>query len=395
MRIQTVLHKIFEKSCSTFDKRLNRLVLEAAEILAEYKQLSIFGLGRALKRDANVKHNIKTIDRLFGNPSLAKNGHAYYEDCARWLVGNNKRPLIIIDWSGLTRCGEFHFLRASVPVGGRALPILDMTFKLTAYGSRASHKQFMKKLKLLLPEDCKPIIITDAGFRCPWFELVKDMGWDFVGRVRNITQYKANNSNVWSKIKSIYEQSTSKAKYLFEGLLAKSNPVSCHFYLIRGKKKNRVNKNLVGKKSRCSSSKKHEKRENEPWLLVSSISPKEISPHKVINIYKKRMQIEECFRDLKNPRNGFSLRQCRSHGIDRLNVALLISTIAMLLLWLLGIVAKEKNIHYSYQANTIKTHNVLSNLMIGWHVLKRDIKKISQNEIFIALKNIAYMEKIC
>lgn len=38
-------------------------------------------------------------------------------------------------------------------------------------------------------------------------------------------------------------------------------------------------------------------------------------------MYRKRMQIEY---DLKNTRNGFGLRHCRSYQADRLNVALLI-----------------------------------------------------------------------
>ena len=150
MRVQPLLQKLFEKSRSTLDKRLNRVFLEAAETLADSRKLSIFGLGRALNRDAKVKHNIKTIDRLFGNATLAARGHVYYEDCARWLIGNNTRPIILVDWSGLSRCGEYHFLRASVPVGGRALPILDMSFRLKYLGSPKAHKQFVKKLQSII-----------------------------------------------------------------------------------------------------------------------------------------------------------------------------------------------------------------------------------------------------
>jgi len=172
--------------------------------------------------------------------------------------------------------------------------------------------------------------------------------------------------------------------------LAKSNPVFCHFYLKKSKKKNRVKKNLAGKKIQSSVSKKHEKRENEPWLIVSSVSPDKLTANEIMNIYKKRMQIEESFRDLKNTQNGFSLRHCRSYNIARLNVALLISAIAMLFLWSLGVASKKKGIHYSYQANSIKTHNVLSNFTIGWQALKRDLKKFTNNEIFTVLENFAF-----
>ncbi len=81
----------------------------------------------------------------------------------------------------------------------------------------------------------------------------------------------------------------------------------------------------------CSSSKKHAKGAKEPWLIASSMSPEEMPAAIIMNLYKKRMQIEEVFRDLKNMRNGLGLRHCRSFKVERLNVALLIGSITMLI----------------------------------------------------------------
>jgi len=116
MHISGLLQKIFIKSQDCLDKQLHRLVLSASETLCYSKYLLIAGLGRALKRCVGVKHTIKTIDRLFGNKKLVMGSTYYYQDCVRGLVGTNKRPTILIDWSGLTRCGTFHFLRASIPL---------------------------------------------------------------------------------------------------------------------------------------------------------------------------------------------------------------------------------------------------------------------------------------
>ncbi len=91
-------------------------------------------------------------------------------------------------------------------------------------------------------------------------------------------------------------------------------------------------------------------------------------------IYKKRMQIEESFRDLKNARNGFSLRQCRSCGKKRLDIALLIGALAMLVLWIIGMAAKLKNMQYGFQSNTIRNRDVLSIINIGWQALERRIR---------------------
>lgn len=46
----------------------------------------------------------------------------------------------------------------------------------------------------------------------------------------------------------------------------------------------------------------------EPWALVTNLTIEAMSPQKLVNIYQKRMQIEETFRDLKSPAYGFGLR---------------------------------------------------------------------------------------
>jgi hypothetical protein len=287
------------------------------------------------------------------------------------LIAAQPRPIIVIDWSGLTRCGEYHFLRASVPMGGRALVLWESTYREKEYMSQKAHRAFIRELKALLPEGCCPIIVSDAGFRCPWFKLVRKQGWDFIGRVRNRTYCREAGHKDWLPVKDFYAKATRTARYLFVGLLARDNPILCHFYVFLDKKKQRVQKNLRGKRIQSSVSLKHEKREREPWLLVSSLSTENYTPAHIITIYRKRMQIEEAFRDLKNTRNGFSLRHCRSVDVQRLNVALLIAALAMLLLWIIGLMAKQHQQHYSYQANSIRHRPVLSVFTIGWQTLKR------------------------
>lgn len=45
----------------------------------------------------------------------------------------------------------------------------------------------MKKLKAMLAPTCKPIVVTDGGFKVPWFKLIMKLGWDYVGRIRGRT----------------------------------------------------------------------------------------------------------------------------------------------------------------------------------------------------------------
>ena len=245
----------------------------------------------------------------------------------------------------------------------------------------------MKILKSILPDGCHPIIVTDAGFRNPWFKVVKAMGWDFVGRVRNLTHFQEKDLTTWKPVKDLYKTATLKSTYIGEVILAKYNPLSCHFYSCKQRKKYRVKRNLIGKKVRCSNSIKHQKRGNEPWLIVSSLSPENVNASEIMLIYRKRMQIEEAFRDLKNTRHGLGLRHCRSYQTLRLNVALLIAALAILILWLFGVSAKSKKLHYSFQTNTVKRRNVLSDMFIGWQARQNKIK-FNKKELLAALENI-------
>ena len=387
MHVAKLLHKMLDNACLSIDKRFRRILFSATETLTRCKALSIFGLGRNLNRTAKVKNNIKCIDRLFGNVNLHSQKELFYQHMTTVLLKGNQRPLIIVDWSGLTRCGKYHFLRASVPTKGRALTLYEQAYPLSNYADPKTHREFLTTLQTLLPPNCRPIVMTDAGFRNPWFRLVLSFKWDFIGRARNLTQYQFSVENGWKSLKSLYERATYKPTYVGAIHLAKENPLLCHAYLIKQQKMYRVKKNLVGKKIQCSMSLKHACRENEPWLMVSSLSPAEYSAVEIMQCYKKRMQIEESFRDLKNTRNGFSLRQCRSYTVKRLNIALLIAALAAFVLWILGAAAKQKKLHYSFQANTEKRRNVLSNFTIGWQVLQRRIP-FTKKELFLALQAV-------
>lgn len=97
---------------------------------------------------------------------------------ARWLV-RSPRPLIVIDWSDLKADGSWFLLRAAVPIGGRTLPVLGMVFSAGQQGTPKAEKHFLERLKCILPAHACPILVTDAGFRTPWFRTVSiGCGWD-------------------------------------------------------------------------------------------------------------------------------------------------------------------------------------------------------------------------
>jgi len=52
---------------------------------------------------------------------------------------------------------------------------------------------------------------------------------------------------------------------------------------------------------------KQAKAQKEPWLLAVSPQLAALSAQAIVTIYAGRMQIEQTFRDIKNPRWGLGL----------------------------------------------------------------------------------------
>jgi hypothetical protein len=351
---------IVRKTCQSIHKRRLDCLFAAANALINGKKLSLAGLGRNLESSAKTKHCIKRIDRLLGNKKISNELIFLYQNMAKLLLSRTKQVLILVDWSSLTRCGQFQMIRAAIPMAGRAITIYEETHLEKDYEKPETHRQFLLKLKEVLPQGCSPIIVSDAGFKNPWFKAVQDLGWEWVGRIRGKTKYRCQGSKAWISVDELYKITTLKERFFGVVELAKSNPILCGFYLFTQKKKHRVHKNLRGHRVRCSSSLKHARREREPWLIASSLNCKNNSAKKIIKIYKTRMQIEESFRDIKNQRYGFSMSETRSKNTHRFNVLLLIGALAYFAMYLIGKIAENMNKHHDFQSNTIKTRPVLS-----------------------------------
>jgi len=81
------------------------------------------------------------------------------------------------------------------------------------------------------------------------------------------------------------------------------------------------------------------KKRDEPWFLMTDL---ERSALALSELYGKRMTIEELFRDDKNRRNGWALRNTKITKADRLDRLLLILALAYLLLVGIGLIARER-----------------------------------------------------
>jgi hypothetical protein len=293
-----------------------------------------------------------------------------------------------VDWSAITPGGREQLIRASVAVKGRGITIYEAVYTDKTYNSLQAHKEFLDELKQVLPEDCKPIIVTDAGFSVPWFTLVRSYGWDFVGRVRNTSHCQMAGEIQWKACVDLYDKANGKARYVGEGLLTKKSKFICNFHLVKKAKKGRVKTNLWKKRSKRTNSLRSERMERDPWLIVTSMQGGQIIADKVIAIYSSRMQIEEAFRDLKNEQWGFGFSHTRTKDTKRLEILVLIGAFANLICWLLGVAAKNKKAHYQFQANTIKSRDVLSVINVGLKIIFQDMIQFTKGELIFSLGTI-------
>lgn len=370
------------------------VLMKMVETLMIGKILSVTGLGRSMPGDSYEKHQIKKADRLIGNPYLNHERHAIYRELAKLVIGQCRRPVIHVDWSDLTQDREFHWLRATVPVGGRALPIYEESHRQNRYANPKVEKRFLEKLKDVLPAHCCPIIVTDSGFKNPWFRSVLTLGWDYVGRVGGHIMLSPQGEADWVRSEIIFETATGHARYQGHIDLARNNPLACHAYLLKKKKQGRIKKNQFGERCASKHSEKNAHRERTPWLIVTSLTGGTTMTKRVINIYKTRMQIEESFRDMKNLRWGFRLREAKSMATYRYENLMLVGTLATFALWLMGKAAELKQWQYRYQANTIRSRNILSTFFLGCQVFRKSPLIFQKSEFIDAIKAMRQQVKV-
>jgi len=336
---------------------------------------SVTGIGRNLSGLAFEKHKIKRVDRLCSNPYLHHEINDIYCAVSRWMIGSQTTPVILVDWSDLDDRQQHFLLRASLVYDGRALTLYQEVHGLATKDKPASHEHFLERLKKMVPKDNKPVVVTDAGFRGPWFKLVEKIGWDYVGRVRNKTQYQFIDQpdSPWKPIKSLYAKATKKPKLVGDVALAKLRPTRTRLVLFKKKAQGRHRLTRHGEVAQWTNSKLAAQREREPWLLATSLPINSSLTKKTVAIYKTRMQIEEAFRDTKSILFGQGFSASNTRQIKRLSTLLLLSALASFIALITGMMAESEGLQKRYQSNTIRHRRVLSLQYLGLLIYQKDV----------------------
>lgn len=329
-------------------------------------QLYLTGLGRSLPAQTAHKHRIKAVDRLLGNTKLHSELNQIYRAIACCLLRRVTTPIILLDWTG---AGSRHVeLSAKLCSDGRALPLLSRVFPNHDNASVSALRQFLAELKTVLPNDCKPILVTDAGFSLGWFDALASSGWDYIGRVRGALNVVVRGTRY--DMKQLHRLAGAKPRDLGTALLGIKHPRARRLILSQEPRpKGRKRTTRRGKPGRAGTDRTASRGAREPWVLVTSLR---CSARAVVQSYGLRMQIEQSFRDRKNLRTGWSMRLANTRSRQRLDVMVLIASLADLVTQLAGRAAANTATAHGFQANTVRDRRVHSFVRLGTLVLRGD-----------------------
>jgi hypothetical protein len=390
MHALTILHRILSASLPQIHAKRLTSLLAAVDAVVKGSRLTLSDMGRGLSGTVAVKHNIKRIDRLLGNSVLHTEMPRLYEALVRQCLEGMSTPLIVIDWSDLTADRKWQLIRASVAIEGRSMTLYEQVHPQSRATSPHVHQVFLATLATMLPTGCVPILITDAGFRGTWFRLVAQMGWSWIGRIRNRDMVSPESEDTWAGCKSLYPLATPNAKSLGQFNYVRNHPLLCSLVLIKHPPQMRHRKSRLGKRVHSSRSLKNGRAQREPWLLATSPKLNHLSAQAIVAVYAQRMQIEESFRDLKSERFGLGFSSNRSTQKNRLGILLLVASLALFVLRLIGEVGKEKQMELKFQSNTRRSRPVLSVISLALQLVHHGMAAFPPRELNAALKRLRY-----
>ena len=250
-------------------------------------------------------------------------------------------------------------------------------------GNAQVHQRFLAKLRTLLPAtDQRPILISDAGFIVPWFRSAETLGFGCIGRLRGRLHVRPVGQHEWAPV-SVFNQ-IPVGKRIDLGLceISKKHRYQARIVVLNNPPKGRKHRDAKGRVVRGGRSRAQARAQREPWVLVVSPSLAHLSDRQVVAHYRRRMQIEESFRDLKNPRYGAALRHSMTRVPARMEVLVMMHALASVAAWLRGQLACQQQDDQRLLAHPQakkRSRPTLSVWRIGWEILRRGWPPASDN----------------
>lgn len=346
-----IVQRFVQKQLSLIHAARRELLCAAVSAVMGGHLLSLSRLARGLMGQSTQRAALKRVDRLMGNPRIAQEAEVVGAALLRALCWGGQPLVIAVDWSAVAPGGAFVELRAVAtrPGMGRGLTIYQQVYPEKKLGNAAVERALLKRLHGWMPAGIEVIILTDAGFRRPWFTQVERLGWSWIGRIRAGVCVSRDRTH-WPQASAWFANATRKACRWSDCWLTKRFRFACDMVLYRrhtvgGKRYGRAGHGSTPKARREAKASAR-----EPWLLAHSPKLRTFRPDEIVALYALRMQIEENFRDSKAADLGMGLEVSQSRSAQRLHALLLIGAVAAFLLWHIGQLAEAEGLHLRFKA---------------------------------------------
>jgi len=315
--------------------------------------LSLSRLARALMGEGTQKAALKRVDRFIGNRRVGQEAQGVAAALLRVLCRGGQPVVIAVDWSAVSAGAAFVELRATLTwLGmGRGLTIYQQVYPKSKAGSLRAERALLKGLHRTMPAGVEVIIVTDAGFRRPWFIDVERLGWSWIGRIRTGVCLSREGLH-WEEAGAWLARATGKACRWINCWLTHGFRLPCDIVLYRRKVEAGKRYRRPGHGSTPRARNEARARAKEPWLIAHSQQLRSYRAEQIVAMYALRMQIEENFRDTKSPEFGMGMLVSQSRSALRLHALLLIGTLAAFVLWHIGQLAEAEGWYRRFKATT-------------------------------------------
>jgi hypothetical protein len=348
-----IVQGFIQKQLGSLHAARRTLLCAAVSAVMGGHLLSLTRLARALIGESTQRAALKRVDRLIGNRRIGAEARVVGAALLRVLCRGGQPLVIAVDWSGVAPGGAFVELRAALTwLGmGRGLTIYQQVYPESKLGNGRAERALLDTLHGWMPAGVQVIVVTDAGFRRPWFTHIERLGWSWIGRVRAGVCVSRDNTH-WEQASAWFAKARGKACRWSECWLTRGYRFACDMVLYRHRGLGRKRYGRAGHGSTSKARREAQASAREPWLLAHSPRLRAYRAEQIVAMYARRMQIEENFRDSKSAELGMGLQISQSRSALRLHALLLVGTLAAFLLWHIGQLAEAEGLHRRFKATT-------------------------------------------
>jgi len=244
----------------------------------------------------------------------------------RWLSHSSKRLIVSIDWVDVR---SFHVLMLAAWQKGRAIPLLWQVARWEDLHHSQNTLEYglLGLLRTYLPEPVEILLLADRGFgRTEMAKVCQTLKIHYLIRIQCTVHVR-------------HDRFTGR----LEKFPVRSGRQAFFRQAVYRQKQSLVQNVVIYW---------HPKKP-EPWFLMTDLATLPVKD--LTRFYRKRMTIEEYFRDLKSRRTGWGMRLMLIRDPDRLARLLLLLALGYLLLTAVGLFVRRRVPPRAYASNNRPT----------------------------------------